>query len=177
MTNDNNTPTLSDADLDMYLDAYKVPSFDEEAFEKRLMTAINSGSNNQSTPPTAFVWFRPLKYAMAAMVAFFAAVLYFQTQGVPSSESGRVVMAGANDAQITAPDERTIIASAGPSMGELESEEMFYSEMADQDILLTDYMPSGYGAMDNTSTGTTGSNPPPIDEFLDELLGMESRQL
>lgn len=176
MTNDNKIPTMSDADLDGLLDSYTVPAFDEAAFNTRLMAAINQDSP-QAASSNAFVWFRPAKYMMAAIAVVFAAVLYFQAEG-PSNVDGNSIMAEAPSDQMASPDERMIVASAGVAAADdAQFDDMFYAEMADQDILLTDYVPEGYddGAYDADSANT--ADVPAIDEFLDDLLGIESRQL
>lgn len=174
MTNDNIIPQMKDAELDSFLDAYNVPEFDEAAMNARLMTAI-SGDQPVVSTKTGLVWFRPMRFAMAAMIGFFAAVLYLQSGDVmPPSDSSRAVIAGASQNDVMPPvDERTIVASA--AWGDAEFEDLFLNEMVDQNLLLTDFR----SAPPQTQEPVPAESPQtqPIDDFLDDLLGVESRQL
>ncbi len=169
MTNDNNIPTMTDADLDQFLNDFAVPDFDEKAFDKRMMACI-CDADGISASRTGFLWFRPAAAMVAALVAVFAFILFYQVEGPANSpDSSNAVIAGVQQSSPMDEQEITVLASA--SWDSSEFADTFYNEMADQDILISEYMPEDFG--DDASVDEV----PPIDEFLDNLLGIESRQL
>ena len=157
---------MTDAQLDSYLDAYLVPELDEKAFDDRLMREISAGKSSGTTGKTVFLWQRSFQALMAVVVAVFAVALFMQSeQGtLPKSDAGEAVIAGISEAEQPsgAESEDVVLASfAGSGNNGLSDD--FLNEMADQEILFTEYMPEEQ------------ATPPMIDEFLDELLGAGSR--
>lgn len=154
---------MNDKMLDAYLDAYHVPSFDEDAFQTRLMKEIGDSESVSDKSTSFLVWRRPFQALMAVVVAIFAVALYMQpqTQTLPNSDAGQAVMAGtAMDVNQPEAQEDIVLASYDASAPLADD---FLAEMADQEILMSVYIPSNQAI------------PPAIDDFFDEVLGPQSR--
>lgn len=156
----------TDVQLDRLLALYDVPALDGEAFNRRVMSRIGEDGPARDNDSRIIVWSRARKAVAFSMVALlFAAFLFSQTGGETGSEQSQPV-------QVAAVAENDDLADI----------DAFLNEIIDQDIAVLEYSV----AMNTRQSPNGAEEPaqedsapdlPPIDEFLDELLGLESRVL
>ena len=177
-----NNKIIDDAQLDRMLAGYELPAMDESAFDARLFAALNTSGSVPVQPHarnnSKFIfWTMPARFAAVVVLAFLSVIFLSDMTGIlhnPKEGSNNIAMT------TVTPDiqsERFDVASAATLTADMPDGESFYTEMADQDILLMDYAPDvAYGPYGPIAPDIS-AQPPEIDQFLDDLLGVESRSL
>ncbi|MGM0422464.1 MAG: hypothetical protein ACQEQL_05115 [Pseudomonadota bacterium] len=171
----NKKANITDPQLDRLMGLYETPELDGPSFDQKLFSRLGQeGQGPAGTDNHRFViWSLPRRFAALAVVVLFSAALVFSNydfdqQPAPTQTQTASASGGA---------EKTSVASAENDITDVDG---FLNEIIDQDIAVLEYSVAMNTQPEKQSEKASSEDdqaPPPIDSFLDELLGIESRTL
>jgi|AntRauTorcE11897_2_1112592.scaffolds.fasta_scaffold00749_2 hypothetical protein len=172
MSKDKNKTDMADAQLDRLMGLYEVPELDADAFNQKLFSRLGqdgAGATN-SDNQHIMIWSRPWRFAAFTVVVLLSAGLLFSKDDFEKRDAGQI-----QTASVSIGVEKTVV----PAGNEITDVDRFLNEIIDQDIAVLEYsvaMNTG-PEKESATSQEEDQDMPPIDSFLDELLGIESRTL